>query len=82
MFVLHWTAPEGRVASAELEDVTVSANKPVECWTWWFASVLAAKIITGESLTKKVVDLAARIEFEIGSEPREFEGWKFWIKEA
>lgn len=82
MYWLHWTAPEGVTAHAELDGVHVDTNEPVECRTWWFASVLAAKIAhNNDSLTEDVARTAERMDNLSAGTRLTVRGWVFWITE-
>lgn len=78
-YTLSWTAPDGMTAKADLDGVFVDGNVPIWCKTWWFASVLAAKIAYGnEGLTSRVCAAAELVEVS-GSEGVEVNGWMFTI---
>lgn len=83
MYWLHWDAPEGETARAELDGTLVAGNAPVPMRTWWGASVLAAKIAYGnESLTDRVCRGAEHMD-QAGADQRVgINGWTFWITDA
>lgn len=82
-YELSWKAPEGKTAKAELDDLRVDGNAPVECNTWWAAALLAAKIaFENESFTERVTAAAERLDDELALRPVEVNGWVFSARDV